>query len=75
MQPQVQVPGKWPSCEGEGRRGLGPTGVRTEQTQGGLLMRVNLGKNRLLEARKREEVTIMGLSGGARRADCSGEFI
>lgn len=54
MQPQVQAPGKWPSCEEEGRRGLGPTGVRTEQTQGGLLIRVNLGKNRLLEVRKRE---------------------
>lgn len=53
MQPQVQAPGKWPSCEGEGRRGLGPTGIRTEQTQGGLLMRVILGKNRLLEARER----------------------
>lgn len=44
MQPQVQAPGKWPSCEGEGRRGLGPTGVRTEQPQGGLLMRVKSGK-------------------------------
>lgn len=27
MQPQVQAPGKWPNCEGEGRRGLGPTGL------------------------------------------------